>query len=80
MANGPEPGAGMIPGQSRSQARSGASGSSDVIKGGLLTLAGAVLPGYATGEPLADVQRALDMLDGGPPAFRARESSRLASN
>jgi hypothetical protein len=53
---------------------------SKAIKGGLLALAGAVRPGYPTGEPLADLQHALDMTDSGPPAFRAQESSRLASN
>jgi len=38
---------------------------------GLMTLGGAVLPGDAAGEPFADPQHALEVMNGCPPAFRA---------
>ena len=40
-------------------------------RGGLVALGGAVLPGHAAGEPLADPQHTLEMTNGCPPAFRA---------
>jgi len=36
-----------------------------------VALGGAVLPGDAAGEPLADPQRPLEVTNGCPPAFRA---------
>lgn len=39
--------------------------------GGLAALGGAVLPGDAAGEPFADPQHALEVMNGCPPAFRA---------
>ena len=38
---------------------------------GLVSLSGAVLPGHAAGEPLADSQHPLQVTNGRPPAFRA---------
>lgn len=40
-------------------------------RGGLVALGGAVLPGDAAGEPLADPQHALQVTNGCPPTFRA---------
>jgi hypothetical protein len=36
-----------------------------------VALGGAVLPGDAAGEPFADPQHALEVMNGCPPAFRA---------
>ena len=36
-----------------------------------VALGGAMLPGHAAGEPFADPQHALEVTNGGPPAFRA---------
>ena len=38
---------------------------------GLMALGGAVLPGHAAGEPLADPQHPLEMTNGRPATFRA---------
>jgi hypothetical protein len=40
-------------------------------RGGFVALGGAVLPGHAAGEPLADPQHPLEVTNGRPPAFRA---------
>ena len=36
-----------------------------------MALGGTVLPGDAAGEPFADPQHTLKMMNGRPPAFRA---------
>ena len=41
------------------------------LAAGLMALGGAVLPGHAAGEPLANPQHALEVTNGRPPAFRA---------
>jgi hypothetical protein len=40
-------------------------------RGGFVTLGGAMLPGDAAGESLADPQYQLEVANGGPPPFRA---------
>jgi hypothetical protein len=40
-------------------------------RGGFVALGSAVLPGDAAGEPLADPQHVLEVMNGCPPAFRA---------
>ncbi len=41
------------------------------VRDRLVTLGGAVLPGHAAGEPLADSQHPLEVTNGCPPALRA---------
>ena len=38
---------------------------------GFVSLGGSVLPGHAAGEPFADPQHPLEVMNGRPPAFRA---------
>jgi hypothetical protein len=71
VVGGPEPAAGMILGVgTQPLPQRGIR----VVRGGrvrFVALGGAVLPGHATGEPLADPQHAPEMTNGCPPAFRA---------
>jgi hypothetical protein len=71
MIGGPEPTARMILGVGAQPVPQGGVGIVGGIGGGFVSLGGAVLPGHAAGEPLADPQHTLEMTNGCPPAFRA---------
>jgi len=71
MVGRPKPAAGMVLGV---VAQPGPQGGVRVLVGigaGLVSLSGAVLPGHAASEPLADPQHPLKATNGHPLAFRA---------
>ena len=71
VVGGPEPPAGMILSVVTQPVSQRGVGVLRCRRGGFVALSGAVLPGHAAGEPLADPQHALEVTNGRPPAFRA---------
>src|SRR4029079_7218069 len=71
MVSGPEPATGMILGVVPEPRPQGGIGILGRGRHGLVALGGAVLPGHPAGEPFADSQHPLEVMNGCPPAFRA---------
>jgi hypothetical protein len=71
VVGGPEPAAGMLLGVGPQPVPQGGIRIGRSARLGFVALGGAVLPGDAAGEPLADPQRTLEVTNGRPPAFRA---------